>query len=161
MALRSAETWDALSSAYRKRLERSGITRERYLSGDPLTGARGHAKTPEHPERAYRKPGKYPEYVQKRTGKAPPRFSDQVVTDRVKKILMDEFMAGRLERIDITTIAENVRMMDTQTRIEVMGMTGDEYRDRARAQVPKGKRKPPAWFYQDGTGTWVNPFWYH
>lgn len=38
---RTAETWARLSPNYRKRLERNGITKQRYLSGANLQSARG------------------------------------------------------------------------------------------------------------------------
>jgi hypothetical protein len=34
--------WDNLSDSYRKRLQRSGITKSKYNSGRPLAKARGH-----------------------------------------------------------------------------------------------------------------------
>src|SRR2546430_1005378 len=52
--------WDALSSAYRKRLEAAGIGRFQHAMGAILRGARGHGETPErrgrlsHPERVER-----------------------------------------------------------------------------------------------------------
>lgn len=52
--------WGELSPAYRKRLERGGVgpgTKDR-------SAARGHAKTPERPERAIKNPGKYREYLE-------------------------------------------------------------------------------------------------
>jgi len=50
-------SWDSLTPAYRRRLERSGITRAGYESGAPLTGARGHGTTPERPDRQDRRAG--------------------------------------------------------------------------------------------------------
>jgi len=48
---------DSLTPAYRRRLERGGVTRKEYESGASLSGARGHAATPERPTRADNKPG--------------------------------------------------------------------------------------------------------
>lgn len=56
--------WASLSSDYRTRLLRKGITQEAYESGASLTAARGHANTPEHPEDAARNPSKYQKYRQ-------------------------------------------------------------------------------------------------
>lgn len=56
-------SWESLSPAYRSRLERGGITRQDYLSGASLSGARGHKATPERPERADRNPERYKEYL--------------------------------------------------------------------------------------------------
>lgn len=48
--------WDALSSSYRGRLERNGITRSAYESGVNVAAARGHAQTPEHPHTGESRP---------------------------------------------------------------------------------------------------------
>jgi hypothetical protein len=66
MAIRN---WNALSGAYRRRLEKAGVTRKAYESGGSLAKARGHAKTPERPERAEqpRNRERYKEYRQKRS----------------------------------------------------------------------------------------------
>ena len=40
--------WITLTPAYRRRLERAGIHRLQYEWGYKLSGARGHARTPEH-----------------------------------------------------------------------------------------------------------------
>jgi hypothetical protein len=58
--------WDALSAGYRKRLQSAGITRRQYESGVSLSKARGHAETPERPERAEKQPGKYQKYEAKK-----------------------------------------------------------------------------------------------
>lgn len=60
--------WDNLSSAYRARLSRAGITKRDYESNSPelrarRRAARGHATTPERPERAQRNPAKYATYL--------------------------------------------------------------------------------------------------
>lgn len=59
-------SWDHLSPAYRSRLERGGITRQDYQSGASLESVRGHAKTPERPERAEKNPQKYKDYLAQR-----------------------------------------------------------------------------------------------
>lgn len=53
------KAWELLSEAYRKRLIKAGITKAKYVAGESLQAARGHANTPEHPEDAYK--GKYAE----------------------------------------------------------------------------------------------------
>lgn len=60
---RSVAQWNALSPAYRKRLERSGISREQYLRGNKLSAARGHRSTPERPARAAKNPARYKDYL--------------------------------------------------------------------------------------------------
>ena len=56
--------WESLSSGYRKRLEKGGISKSGYERGESLAKARGHAKTPESP-RAYN-PKQYPTYHNER-----------------------------------------------------------------------------------------------
>lgn len=46
--------WESLTEGYRSRLTRGGITREAYEGGAPLSKARGHAETPEHPKDAWK-----------------------------------------------------------------------------------------------------------
>lgn len=57
--------WGSLSAGYRARLEKAGISRADYESGQGLSKARGHAKTPEHPGRKI-DPQRYPEYLSER-----------------------------------------------------------------------------------------------
>lgn len=54
--------WNALSSAYRSRLQRAGITKAQYEAGANLNAARGHAHTPEKPEDAIHQPSRYQKY---------------------------------------------------------------------------------------------------
>lgn len=60
--------WSQLSDTYRNRLVRTGITREIYTSGGSIEKARGHEKTPEHPERAESNPQKYGDYLNRANG---------------------------------------------------------------------------------------------
>lgn len=57
--------WDALSSSYRERLSRNGVTRSSYESGASLARARGHESTPEHPQQGKGK-SQYREYFERR-----------------------------------------------------------------------------------------------
>lgn len=63
MAKRRA--WNALSADYRARLQRNGITPAQYEAGESLKAARGHSKTPEHPQDAVKNPGRFSEYREK------------------------------------------------------------------------------------------------
>jgi len=63
---RPRRSWDDLSPTYRRRLQKHGIGRASYQAGAPLSGARGHAVTPERPERAERKPDSYRGYLRRR-----------------------------------------------------------------------------------------------
>jgi len=55
--------WLSLSQATRRRYERAGITPATYEAGVDLRAARGHATTPERPERAARSPERYSSYL--------------------------------------------------------------------------------------------------
>ena len=50
--------WDGLSPAYKQWLERAGLTRADYESGESIRKARGHAETPERPKDS----AKFPKY---------------------------------------------------------------------------------------------------
>jgi hypothetical protein len=63
------KSWDQLSPAYRQRLERSGYTSRDYAANKPRTAARGHAHTPEHPNRAH--PVKHKEYLERKANPKP------------------------------------------------------------------------------------------
>lgn len=54
--------WDALSSAYRRRLERGGISRSEYERGASLKAARGHTTTPENMREFQKNPKRFREY---------------------------------------------------------------------------------------------------
>lgn len=56
--------WDSLSPGYRMRMEKAGLTRADYESGQSIKKARGHEKTPERP-RQY-SATKFPLYDQER-----------------------------------------------------------------------------------------------
>lgn len=70
--------WEALSAGQKNRYLGYGRThgmspenvRQAYESGRSLAALRGHARTPERPERARARPERYPEYRQRPGGKA-------------------------------------------------------------------------------------------
>jgi len=64
--------WESLDPAYRRRLERGGITPQAYTAGESLKAARGHKTTPERPERAFRNPDLYGQYLRRRVAKGKP-----------------------------------------------------------------------------------------
>ena len=61
-----ARNWNTLSPTYRNRLVKAGITKAQYQVGAPLSKARGHSQTPEHPSEAHKKP----QYARYRARKA-------------------------------------------------------------------------------------------
>lgn len=59
--------WASLSSSYKERLARKGITAKSHASGESLKEARGHKYTPEHPSEAVSKPREFPGYMRERS----------------------------------------------------------------------------------------------
>lgn len=60
---KSRSGWSALAVSTRRRYERAGISQADYERGVSLAQARGHSRTPEHPDRAERHPGRYHGYL--------------------------------------------------------------------------------------------------
>lgn len=58
--------WLTLSEAYRRRLEKGGITRALYERGASLKSARGHETTPESPREYMKNPSRFKEYRERR-----------------------------------------------------------------------------------------------
>lgn len=56
--------WDALKASTRERYEKNGISRSDYDGGASLKKARGHEKTPEHPNQY--NPKDFPDYNRER-----------------------------------------------------------------------------------------------
>lgn len=105
--------WNALSSDYRERLERRGITRGEYESGISLKGARGHEKTPERPERAERNPTEFQDYIFKR---------DKLVSDIVRRKYelfgtKGKYNAARSRRAVSNTIDNKPRSIASLNRV--------------------------------------------
>lgn len=84
--VRKRRAWEDLSDGYRARLSRSGVTKRSYESGVDLSGARGHAKTPEHPADYVKNPKRYKEYGETRKGLIAKvkRRKDGLFSDRFK-----------------------------------------------------------------------------
>lgn len=57
--------WDALKASTRSRYEKNGITKSDYDAGISLKKARGHEKTPEHPNQFKAKD--FPDYARERS----------------------------------------------------------------------------------------------
>src|SRR5690349_17310855 len=58
--------WASLSQDYRDRLAHKGITPEMHAAGESIRAARGHARTPEHPQEAEKNPEKFKDYFGER-----------------------------------------------------------------------------------------------
>lgn len=155
--------WESLSPKYRERLSRSGVSRAAYESGAPVTAARGHARTPERPERAARNPARYPEYTQKRTAKAPAsprkpsaaRLAQDLENARNRAFRNFVRVAGRTGYlwVNIDTIEANVFGGFTAESGAVPGMSLAEARftatmtddDLQTVAAPQYRANP--WFY--------------
>lgn len=74
------KSWSSLSPAYRTRLQKAGITQSVYETGASLSAARGHAHTPERPERAATNPQRYTRYLSNRNRLV------QMVVDRKRRL---------------------------------------------------------------------------
>lgn len=156
-------SWESLSPAYRERLSRNGISKAAYETGSPVTAARGHAKTPERPERAAKNPQRYPEYIQKKTAKAPPkprkpsaaRQAQDLENARNRAFRHFIRVAGRTGYawVNIDTIEANVFGGFTAESGAVPGMTLEEARftatmsddDLQTLAAPQYRANP--WFY--------------
>ena len=112
-----SRNWEALSPAYRSRLERGGISRSAYEAGASVSAARGHAATPERPERAARNPERYAGYVER---KATPKTASESAKLRrkVEKI-------GK--RYDIPEILEVIRPGDRANFVSGWELAHSEY----------------------------------
>lgn len=58
--------WSELSESYRDRLSRKGITPQMHAAGESIRAARGHAKTPEHPQEGLKEPEKFRDWFNER-----------------------------------------------------------------------------------------------
>jgi hypothetical protein len=117
--------WSALSSAYRTRLLRAGVTQKQYEAGASLKAARGHKETPERPMEAIKQPSKYQKYRAKAKGLA------QQIEDR-KAALWDSrykyhnarsrsYVQGKEKDVK----APGIRMM-----LKALAMTDEEWEDK-------------------------------
>lgn len=152
----TVERWEALSPDYRARLESHGYTLSDYLNGVSREAARGHFKTPEHPNRAHRNPSRYSEYAErKRTRITETR---QSVSDRIIAEYRRMAGSGAIDKLDVATVRLYIENMKASTFERLRHMTMDDIQ--AAAQ-----HRP----YFDGIndddvlidGLWINPFWYH
>jgi hypothetical protein len=152
--------WDSLSSSYRDRLSRKGITRERYERGHKLDVARGHAETPEHGlKQAQKNPVKYRKYLNKRiiTGGTPlPPIQEAVILNAAKDAAYYN-IKGRLEhyfKYNETTVLANVYGGTTSESGEVSGMGLAEARWTSQADTEQLRSRAHEQYKS-------NPWWYH
>lgn len=134
------KTWGALSENYRKRLERGGITKQAYESGASLSAARGHAATPERPERALKGRNasnpKYNKYREKLRNKA---YWVGKAIDYTHKAI------GDLPRYDHGNVVERANRKTIEQLKRTLKLTRDELR----------------FLYTRDPGNNKNVWWYH
>jgi hypothetical protein len=157
-----ARVWENLSPAYRRRLEKAGITKRRYELGANLQHARGHTHTPEHGIAQARKhPAKYRKYLQKKEkiiGGGPfktPEDEARELNDR-----LDEAYANFYDRLHEYhkyrdgTVRANVYGGETPESGEVPGMSRGEAIWTARADTEEIRSRARDQYIG-------NPWWYH
>lgn len=163
---RSVAKWQSLSDDYRNRLERKGYTLTRYLQGENLSAGRGHAKTPERPERALKNPGHYPEYIAKHApelGPSEPTGTQfDLVWRHVRSMFIDALNAGTIDRVDLQLVKERISRLTPPQQAILLTYDIEKWQAAAQSQVRKGKRIGAAggmWIKLERE--WDNPFWYH
>lgn len=131
--------WAALSSDYRTRLMRSGITQDTYEAGISLKKARGHSETPEHPIEAIKQPSKYQKYRNK-MGRL-----QQKVWERKQGLWEREFKwnGGRARRYVMTgDKKENVKQPGVIKMQQMLDMTEDELYEAVSEQAKRDAADP-------------------
>lgn len=154
--------WDRLSPAYKQRLLNHGYTLQDYLTGASRQSARGHARTPERPERAARNPARFPEYVAKRVTDYS-NLRQRILSKAEPYIRMNaprRFDIGEVEFNVDHASPDTLRLMDSITMEEwfvyasvAAGGTRDE-----KQRILSGWEFA---YYDDTSNSYVNPFWYH
>ena len=153
------KSWDSLSPAYRQRLSRGGVTKEKYESGANLSAARGHARTPEHPREAAKRPERYPEYVQKRQAKQKktPTPQEQAISrNRRLDNAFRNFDArlGDYIKYNRTTVAANVYGGELPDGTDAPGMSDEQAIWTANADAEEIRSRASEQYRG-------NPWWYH
>lgn len=116
------KAWGSLSTAYRTRLGRAGISQRDYESGAPLTKARGHANTPERPQRATKNPAKYRDYLERHPERRPPPQGGPI--DRVSRLATRIRLASPTEAAG--AIRRSIRALTEYERIQLAQFLGVE-----------------------------------
>lgn len=146
-----ARNWDSLSDSYRKRLERSGISRSDYQSGASLEKARGHRATPEHPERAENNKEKYKEYLASR---------DKIIT-QINGIKREIFGGG--DKWSNTGSRRNIRVDPATGSVRtIQELRAILDASKAARGQSAGKSASDIWSYiTDEWEDYASAFWYH
>jgi hypothetical protein len=140
---RSDDDWQGLSEPYRRRLERSGITRSRYLAGGPLARARGHV-SPEH-ERAT-------------------QTESRLWTDIQKFGPKDELNNSIISRQDLREVIEQYGYQAVRDRIAQLKQDARAY-DQGEYPYRRGDGTTDPDYLrlasEDDHGSFAHFYWYH
>lgn len=132
--------WESLSSDYRARLVRNGITKGQYESGANLKAARGHRTTPEHPRDVVKHPERYREYVQRAAS------LQRQVYERKLRIFGDRIKYNdEHSRRYVFTGDQDIPVPGTTQLRRALEMTDDEFEEAVG-------------FYEDSDWSFL---WYH
>jgi hypothetical protein len=157
---RPRKLWSHLTPGVKKRklgfYRKQGLTdtqiKARYNTGKlgPQSTARGHANSPEKPDRALRNPERYKEYLKKH--KTPIDFIDvapgepPLIIDRlsIQDMAYINFVQqlGDYLKFNFKTVRRNCERMTDQEAQWTAKATGEEIRSRARMTIPNNP-----WYY--------------
>lgn len=146
---RSSTKWDSLTPAYRQRLARAGITQRKYLAGDPLKAARGHARTPENRMEVVRHPERFGGYIEQLDG-----LRDAALTNLRRQIGYG-FAEALVPRFDIFTIVQNLEVAPRDV------LTAMRDADLATIQENARRQENKKLYFIDGILKKRNLWWYH
>ena len=154
--------WSALTkgtqqrklSFYRKRGLSDSAIKSRYNSGSlgPQSAARGHAQTPEKPERAARNPGKYQKYIEKHRKERPREYAKISRRDRAYGNVLAKI--GNYIKFNPSAVRKRIYEMMTDAEVE-WTIIASEDMIVGRASVNYGLRlfgdyrQSPWWYHKD------------
>lgn len=157
--------WDSLSPKYKARLARNGYTLEDYLEGRSRKAARGHAHTPEKPSRVIGHETEYREWILRTANRISPDRRRRLF-DKIDTIVRTDRSVGRW---DVSEIREHIDHMNTAAFLEAERIDFNKWRELGR--VAAGRMSDDErdailadWeysYYDESSGHYVNPFWYH
>lgn len=105
----SRRSFDSLSDAYRRRLERGGIGRTQYERGDSLKAARGHKAgvTPEHPSDVKNNSREYGRYMSDRANRMDKQRQKAGISDADYKDLIERALRNGVKILESVNVNFN------------------------------------------------------
>jgi hypothetical protein len=145
--------WDTLSTGYRDRLQRSGVTREGYERGESIQKARGHESTPEHGLKdAVKNPAKFREYLDVRRER-----QEREQPERLERLRNQAYQHARQAEIsDLSAYGSNFAI---EENIENACIEELEAMLKASPKTwsQRAKQQPKDYGFEGR----INPWWYH